>query len=84
VTLVIERLRTAAPRAHQVWLPPLEHCLTLDAVLPALRISDQRGLTADRPDSGRRCVPLGIVDRPTEQAKEVLVTGCQARRVTWR
>jgi len=72
VTLASEQLRTAAPRAHQVWLPPLEHSLTLDEVLPPPRMSDRRGLMVDWPEAGRLRVPLGIVDRPTEQAKELL------------
>jgi DNA segregation ATPase FtsK/SpoIIIE, S-DNA-T family len=72
VTLAVERLRTAAPRAHQVWLPPLEPSLTLDKVLPPLRMSGKRGLVVDWPEAGLLRVPLGIVDRPAEQAMEIL------------
>src|SRR5207302_4271236 len=74
VQLAVERLRDAAPRVHQVWLPPLERCLTLDSVLPPVLVTEERGLSAPEwPGAGKLRVPLGIEDRPTEQAKEVLV-----------
>jgi DNA segregation ATPase FtsK/SpoIIIE, S-DNA-T family len=74
VQVVVSRLRGAAPRAHQIWLPPLERALSLDRLLPPLRISPARGLAArDWPGTGALRVPLGLVDRPAEQAKEALV-----------
>jgi S-DNA-T family DNA segregation ATPase FtsK/SpoIIIE len=74
VQLAVERLRDAAPRSHQVWLPPLERCLSLDGLLPPLLATEERGLSAPAwPGAGRLRVPLGIVDQPTEQSKEVLV-----------
>jgi S-DNA-T family DNA segregation ATPase FtsK/SpoIIIE len=74
VQVVVSRLRGAAPRAHQIWLPPLERALSLDRLLPPLRISPTRGLAArDWPGTGALRVPLGLADRPAEQAKEVLV-----------
>jgi len=59
--VAVARLRDAAPRVHQVWLPPLESRVSLDAILGA------RVQTPDRP-----VVPLGLVDRPAEQARGIL------------
>ncbi|HEY7201130.1 MAG TPA: type VII secretion protein EccCb [Candidatus Dormibacteraeota bacterium] len=71
---VVDRLEGAAARAHQIWLPPLEPALTLDSLLPPVVATDDRGLSAPGwPGAGGLQVPLGLVDRPTEQAKEVLV-----------
>jgi len=69
----VAQLREAAPRVHQVWLPPLEPALTLDAVIGELRSRPGPGLLAPDPQwSGRLAVPLGLVDRPAEQARGVL------------
>jgi S-DNA-T family DNA segregation ATPase FtsK/SpoIIIE len=58
--VVVAQMRGAAPRVHQVWLPPLSPRLTLDAVLS----EDGR--------AGELLVPIGLVDRPAEQRTEVL------------
>src|SRR6267378_2824910 len=58
--VAVERLREAAPRAHQVWLPPLEARVSLDAVLDA------------KPTRRQLVVPLGLVDRPAEQSRGIL------------
>ncbi|HXM56836.1 MAG TPA: type VII secretion protein EccCb, partial [Candidatus Dormibacteraeota bacterium] len=55
--VVVGQLRDAAPRVHQVWLPPLGARLPLDAVIAG---------------AGDLQVPLGLVDRPAEQRTEVL------------
>jgi S-DNA-T family DNA segregation ATPase FtsK/SpoIIIE len=74
VQVVVERLRGAAPRVHQVWLPPLERVLTLDMLLSTLTVDPVRGVTAAGwPGAGQLRVPLGLDDRPREQAKQVLV-----------
>ncbi|MBJ7597205.1 type VII secretion protein EccCa [Candidatus Nephthysia bennettiae] len=71
--VVVERLRDAAPRVHQVWLPPLEPQLPLSAVLDEPRAAPTRGRVAgEGPRTGRLAVPLGLVDRPAEQARELL------------
>ncbi len=72
--VVVERLRSAAvPRVHQVWLPPLEPALALGDLLGTLVAGAGRGLCAAAwPDSGQLSVPLGLVDRPAEQAQDVL------------
>lgn len=58
--VVVDRLADAAPRAHQVWLPPLALAPPLDALVPAV-------------ERGRLQVPVGLLDRPAEQAQEPLV-----------
>jgi DNA segregation ATPase FtsK/SpoIIIE, S-DNA-T family len=59
--VAVGQLRDAAPHVHQVWLPPLEPRVALSAVL------DEQ-----RTDKGALRVPLGMVDRPAEQRREVL------------
>lgn len=56
--VVVPKLRDAAPKVHQIWLPPLEPRVALDAILPA---------------AGRMSVPIGVVDKPAEQSRDVLV-----------
>ncbi|MFD5918602.1 type VII secretion protein EccCa [Kitasatospora sp. NPDC058201] len=70
--LAAERLLDAGPPAHQVWLPPLEVPPTLDELLPPLAPSEAHGLTPDGwPDRGRLTVPVGVVDRPFQQLREI-------------
>jgi S-DNA-T family DNA segregation ATPase FtsK/SpoIIIE len=68
---VVERLRDAAPRVHQVWLPPLEAVVSLDQVLPGVAV-DGPAAAARWAGAGRLAVPLGLVDRPLEQTRGVL------------
>ncbi|MFF3249227.1 type VII secretion protein EccCa [Streptomyces sp. NPDC002870] len=73
LSVAVERLRDAGPPAHQVWLPPLETPPTLDQLLPPLTEDAQHGLTtADWPHRGRLTVPVGLVDRPFDQLRELL------------
>jgi S-DNA-T family DNA segregation ATPase FtsK/SpoIIIE len=74
VQVVVERLRGAAPRVHQVWLPPLERTLPLGVLLSPVQDDPERGVAAvGWPGTGQLCVPLGLEDRPREQAKTVVV-----------
>ena len=57
---VLDRLDGHGPPARQVWLPPLADSPTLDAVLA------HSGVIADL------TVPIGLVDRPFEQRRDVL------------
>ncbi len=59
--LVASRLQHAAPRAHQVWLPPLEATIGLAEVV------------ALAPPAGQLQVPVGILDLPAMQRKAPLV-----------
>jgi S-DNA-T family DNA segregation ATPase FtsK/SpoIIIE len=71
--IVVAQLRDAAPRVHQVWLPPLERTVALDALLGEIRPSAERGLSATNwAASGRLSVPIGLIDLPAEQSRDVL------------
>jgi DNA segregation ATPase FtsK/SpoIIIE, S-DNA-T family len=69
--VTVERLRAAGgPPAHRVWLPPLDVPATLDELLPGLAVAPGRGLGVAV--EGLR-VPVGLVDRPFEQRRDLLV-----------
>ncbi len=71
--VLVERLEGKGTPAHQVWLPPLGEPPTLDALLPPLVLDPGRGLTVANPDMrGTLRAPVGIVDRPLEQRRDVL------------
>ncbi|MFI7278205.1 type VII secretion protein EccCa [Streptomyces sp. NPDC049879] len=69
--VIVRRLEGRGPAAHQVWLPPLDSSPTMDELLPGLRVVEGRGLQAPG-RSGALAVPLGLVDKPFEQRREVL------------
>ncbi|MFL6074867.1 MAG: type VII secretion protein EccCa [Mycobacteriales bacterium] len=72
--VVAERLHDAGPPAHQVWLPPLGDPITLDSLLGPLAEDPELGLHAfSWPGRGRLAAPLGIIDRPFEQRRDLLV-----------
>lgn len=69
----LDRLRGAGPPAHQVWLPPLDASPSLDQILPPLAPHPEYGLTTTgRTGRGRLTVPVGIVDRPFDQVRDLL------------
>ncbi|MEV5603946.1 type VII secretion protein EccCa [Streptomyces sp. NPDC052299] len=73
LALAIERLANSGPPAHQVWLPPLDTPPALDALLPPLVPDPALGLTcAGSPGRGLLRVPVGIVDKPFEQVRDLL------------
>ncbi len=72
LSVAVERLLAAGPPAHEVWLPPLDLPATLDQILPPLTPDPERGLTTDGPERGRLKVPIGIVDRPFDQLRDLL------------
>jgi DNA segregation ATPase FtsK/SpoIIIE, S-DNA-T family len=58
---------------HQVWLPPLEPAVSLAQLLGDLVSVPDRGLlAAGWPGAGRLTVPLGMLDRPADQRRDVL------------
>ncbi|MEI7030724.1 type VII secretion protein EccCa [Streptomyces pratensis] len=71
--VIVRRLEGQGVPAHQVWLPPLDRAPTLDQLLPGLAPTADRGFTSteySRP--GGLVVPLGLIDKPFEQRREVL------------
>ncbi|RKN34136.1 type VII secretion protein EccCa [Micromonospora musae] len=74
LSVVVEQLIDQGPPAHQVWLPPLDASPTLDQLLPTLAPDPDRGLTAvDWPGNGMLVAPVGFVDRPFEQVRDLLL-----------
>ncbi|MBO4209028.1 type VII secretion protein EccCa, partial [Micromonospora echinofusca] len=77
LAVIVDRLRDAGPPAHRVWLPPLAEPATLDEVLPGITVDPKRGFGA--PYGGLR-VPVGLVDRPFEQRREVLLADLEGAK----
>jgi S-DNA-T family DNA segregation ATPase FtsK/SpoIIIE len=73
LSVVADQLVDQGPPAHQVWLPPLDVSPTLDQLLPTLAPDADAGLRAlDWPGSSRLVVPVGFLDKPFEQARDLL------------
>ncbi|MEU1288605.1 type VII secretion protein EccCa [Kitasatospora sp. NPDC005856] len=71
--LAAERLTDAGPPAYRVWLPPLDVPPTLDELLPPLSPHPEYGLTtAGWQLRGGLSVPVGVVDRPFQQLRDLL------------
>jgi S-DNA-T family DNA segregation ATPase FtsK/SpoIIIE len=72
--VMVGRLEDNGPPARQVWLSPLSESPALDQLLPGIVPDPQRGMGAADPRvQGALRVPLGLVDRPFEQLRELLV-----------
>ncbi|MDC2959604.1 type VII secretion protein EccCa [Streptomyces gilvifuscus] len=70
----VSRLQDSGPPARQVWLSPLSESPALDQLLPGIVPDPDRGMGAADPRvQGALRVPLGMVDRPFEQLRELLV-----------
>ena len=71
--VIVGRLKGAGPPAHEVWLPPLTEPPSLDQLLPPLSATEDRGLSpVGFFGNGRLQVPVGIVDKPYEQRRDLL------------
>jgi S-DNA-T family DNA segregation ATPase FtsK/SpoIIIE len=71
--VILNRLENQGPLAHQIWLPPLDQAPTLDELLLGLTAVEGRGLTQPGyPGAGQLNVPVGLVDKPFEQRRDVL------------
>ncbi len=71
--IVVARMRGQGPAAHEVWLPPLDEPPSLDQLLPPLSATEDRGLSpVGFFGNGRLTVPVGIVDKPFEQRRDLL------------
>lgn len=75
--VLIARLQGAGPEARQVWLPPLAASPGLDELLPPIVPDPERGLVALGHDGSLR-VPVGVIDRPAEQVRDLLVVDLAA------
>lgn len=72
--LIVDRLVGQGPPAHEVWLPPLNEPPTMDTILVPLDVTEDRGLTVPgNPYNGKLVIPVGIVDKPFEQKRDLLV-----------
>lgn len=72
MSIIVDKLTGFGPPAHQVWLPPLADPPTLDQLLPPLLPDAERGLHAiGLNGSGNLGVPIGVVDKPYEQTREL-------------
>ncbi|MET8566291.1 type VII secretion protein EccCa [Streptomyces flaveolus] len=79
LSVALERLRDSGPPAHQVWLAPLADPPSLDHLLPPLSPDPRYGLsTADWPGRGTLSVPVGVVDQPFEQKRDLLTVDLSA------
>ncbi|HEX6403357.1 MAG TPA: type VII secretion protein EccCa [Pseudonocardiaceae bacterium] len=71
--VVVAKLAGQGPPAHEVWLPPLDASPSLDQLLPPLSVTEDRGLSpVGFFGNGRLAVPVGIVDKPYEQRRDLL------------
>ncbi|MFT4044088.1 MAG: type VII secretion protein EccCb, partial [Gordonia sp. (in: high G+C Gram-positive bacteria)] len=63
---LVQRIAGHGPPAHEVWLPPLDESPTVDQLVGARDITGG-GIP------GRLQVPVGIVDRPYDQRRDLYV-----------
>ncbi len=72
--LLATQLPTSDYRVHQVWLPPLSTRLPLGAVLERCQRGELDGSRWETPPVfGSLRVPVGLLDKPLEQAQEPLM-----------
>jgi S-DNA-T family DNA segregation ATPase FtsK/SpoIIIE len=72
--VLIDRLADAGPPARQVWLPPLTAPPSLDELLPGIEPDPVRGMyAAGYAGLDALRAPIGIIDQPYEQSRELLV-----------
>ncbi|MGA8112399.1 MAG: type VII secretion protein EccCa [Actinocatenispora sp.] len=70
--VMADRLTGRGKPAHQVWLPPLADPPPLSDLLPPLTSHPDRGLCpADWEGLGRLTTPVGVVDKPYEQKRDL-------------
>ncbi|HEU4810681.1 MAG TPA: type VII secretion protein EccCa [Nocardioides sp.] len=71
--IAVQRMAGHGPGAHQVWLPPLDASDTLDRLMGDLAEDPALGLFSARwRGLGGLVVPVGTVDRPREQCRDIL------------
>ncbi|WP_431953560.1 type VII secretion protein EccCa [Nocardia lijiangensis] len=67
LSVVVDRLRGHGRPAHEVWLPPLDESPSVDMLLPD---PDWRSPVNRH---GQLWLPLGVIDKPYEQRRDVLI-----------
>lgn len=67
LNVVVSRLSGHGLPAHEVWLPPLDQSTAVNKMLPDSSWSDPRNV------NGGLQMPLGLVDRPFDQRRDLLV-----------
>ncbi|MGV9799946.1 type VII secretion protein EccCa [Mycobacterium sp. NPDC003449] len=72
--VVVGRLRGHGRPAHEVWLPPLVDSPAVNGLLPDSNWSDPRNI------NGRLLLPVGVVDRPYDQRRDVLILDLSGAR----
>ncbi|GAA0389208.1 type VII secretion protein EccC [Micromonospora gifhornensis] len=79
VEVLLKRLAGAGPPARQIWLPPLSTASTLDSLLPSVVPHPVFGMSVDDLSMRARLrVPVGVVDKPQDQLRELLVVDLSA------
>ncbi|MGH2787372.1 MAG: type VII secretion protein EccCa [Actinomycetota bacterium] len=72
--VIVTALAHEGSPSHQVWLPPLDVPPTLDHLVSGVEVDPLRGLRATRwPGPAAMKTPIGIVDKPREQKRELLI-----------
>ncbi|MBO0855478.1 MAG: type VII secretion protein EccCb, partial [Nocardia sp.] len=72
LNVVVERLRGHGRPAHEVWLPPLDESPSVDMLLPD---PDWR---SPNNRHGQLWWPIGVIDKPYEQRRDVLIVDLSA------
>jgi S-DNA-T family DNA segregation ATPase FtsK/SpoIIIE len=65
--VLVGRLSGHGRPAHEVWLPPLEESPAVNALLPDAEWSSPQNI------NGRLVMPIGVVDRPYDQRRDLLM-----------
>ncbi|MFC7547913.1 type VII secretion protein EccCa [Plantactinospora sp. GCM10030261] len=72
--VVVRRLREHGRRTRQIWLPPLPSAVPLDSITGPVELDPAYGLTVTGVEQrGALRIPVGLLDRPTEQRQEPFV-----------
>ncbi|MFD1814747.1 type VII secretion protein EccCa [Rhodococcus gannanensis] len=69
---VVDRLKGKGSAAHEVWLPPLDTSPSLGELVPAPATADGMPVTLR--------APIGIVDRPYDQRRDLLIVDLAGAR----
>ena len=73
LAIAVARMRGQGTPAHQVWLPPLDVPETMDSLMTDLTVVPGLGLVSPSwRERGRLRAPLGVIDLPLEQKRELL------------